>query len=396
MTTQRTGFMLRLWWIAPLVCVLYVLLLVIQRGDAFVLVTLGAKYAPSELTEFVYSEEGYDGQSVYYIARYGWDGAPYIDAPAYRYQRILLPILGRGLAFGQADWVIWTLLLVNLVALAGGTWLLEKLLREYGVSRWYAVGYALSIGVLGAARLTTTETLAYGLVIGGIYLAKREQWLWSALIFALAALAKEMTLIFPAAYTLHLLFVSPKNTRWLPRFSRAVLFGLIAVLPFLVWQGILYQQFGALGVGSGGELATNFELIPFMGFIRILTEGGTSAFALLAPLILLFVLLPTLWGMGRCWHDGRVFWANRTLPKENQKRGWTIETSLLCINVVLMLFVPFSTYREILGILRFIVGLQIAVILYAAARRQRRILMYSTFWFMTSLIVVLSDIALKP
>jgi hypothetical protein len=56
-----------------------------------------------------------------------------------------------------------------------------------------------------------------------------------------------------------------------------------------------------------------------------------------------------------------------------------------------MLFVPFSTYRELLGMFRFIVGLQIAVILYAAHRRQRRVLSYSTLWMMTTLLLIASD-----
>lgn len=395
MTTQRTGFVLRLWWIAPLLCLIYALMLVIQRGDALVLVTIGTDYAPPELADSAYSAEGYDGQSVYYIARYGWQGADYIDIPAYRFQRILLPFLSGLLALGQVALLPWTLLLMNLFAIAGGTFLLEHLLREYRMSPWYAAGYALSAGVFGAGRLTTTEPLAYGLVIAGIYFARHKKWVLGAISFALAALAKEMTLIFPAVYALHLLFLSSQSNKssWIQRLGQAFLFGVGAVVPFILWQIVLYQQFGAFGVGSGGDKATRFELIPFMGFIRILTEGGMNAFALLAPLNFLFVLLPTLWGLWRCWHDFRIFRVNRALAVDQRQRGWTIETSLLWVNGLLMLFVPFSTYRELLGILRFIVGLQIAIILYAASRRQRRVLMYSTFWFMTSLIVILSDIA---
>jgi hypothetical protein len=58
-----------------------------------------------------------------------------------------------------------------------------------------------------------------------------------------------------------------------------------------------------------------------------------------------------------------------------------------------MLFVPFSTYREPLGILRFIVGLQIAVILFAAERHQIRALRNSTIWMLTMLFLIGSDFA---
>ena len=52
-----------------------------------------------------------------------------------------------------------------------------------------------------------------------------------------------------------------------------------------------------------------------------------------------------------------------------------------------MPFVPFSTYREPLGILRFIVGLQIAVILYAANRHNVRALRNSTIWIVTTMFI---------
>ena len=60
---------------------------------------------------------------------------------------------------------------------------------------------------------------------------------------------------------------------------------------------------------------------------------------------------------------------------------------LLLVTAGIMPFVPFSTYREPLGILRFIVGLQIAVILYAANRKNSRVLRYSTIWIVTTLFI---------
>lgn len=363
--------------IAPVLCLIYALAVVGAYGDSLALVTIGARYAPPELVDRAYSDEGYDGQSVYTIARYGLAGAPYIDVPAYRYQRILLPALGGALSLGQSAWVEWALLVVNLVALGVGTAYFERLLQELRrppLSRWYVVGFALSLGVFGAARLQTTETLAYGLVVAGIFYMQRDRWQLGGALFALAALGKETTLIFPFAYGLWMLY----QRQW----GRALVYAPLTLAPFLIWQGVLYAQFGEFGIGSGGEGATGFEFIPFMGFLRILTvEGGTQAFALLAPIIGPFVIVPTIWALWQCWRDFR-------------QGTWTFWTLLLCVNAVLMLFIPFSTYRELLGILRFIVGLQIAVILYAAVNRKRRPLMYSTLWFVSSILVIFSDFAM--
>jgi len=70
----------------------------------------------------------------------------------------------------------------------------------------------------------------------------------------------------------------------------------------------------------------------------------------------------------------------RTL-RDVARRDRSLEVFLLLANAAVLPFVPFSTYREPLGIVRFLVGLVIAVLLYGAWRREeRRILRYSTLW----------------
>jgi len=354
-------------------CFIYSIAVIIHYGDPIVLMTIGSNFAPDELDPRAYSEEGYDGEHVYYIARYGFDGAPYIDRPAYRMQRILLPALGALTAFGQVEWIPYSVLFWNVLIVGISLWFFTDLLESLNISAWYVIGYGLSLSILGSVRLSLTEPMAYGLVIIGIWLINKDRWMQAALIFAAAALTKESSLIFPAAYGAYLLF----HKREIPR---SLIFGAIVLIPFIIWQGVLYSQLGELGVGSGGATATGFELIPFMGFFRILIEGGINVFLLFLVLTAPFVLLPTLWGLWVSWLDYR-------------QKTWSIYTLLLFANAALMLFIPFSTYREPLGILRFIAGLQIIVILYAAERRQFRTLRYSTLWIVTSLIIIASDFA---
>src|SRR4051812_40184986 len=45
--------------------------------------------------------QGYDGQFTYYIARDLLDAKPNLDVPAYRFQRILHPLMVRLLSLGQ-------------------------------------------------------------------------------------------------------------------------------------------------------------------------------------------------------------------------------------------------------------------------------------------------------
>jgi hypothetical protein len=362
MPTSRS-LNIRPWMLVTMLCLLYVVFVVIRnQGDPLALVTIGTRFDPG----IPNGTEGYDGQFVYYIARDPSTAAQYLDVPAYRFQRILLPILGRALAVGQQALIPWTLLIINLISLASGTWLLEKLLIQQGVSRWFALTYGLTVGIFASVRLSLSEPLAYGLVLGGIRLTSRQRWGWSALIFGLAALAKETALFFVAGYSLYLLV----GQRW----RTAILFSAVAVLPFIVWQLILRNSLGSFGIGSGGTLATSFEVIPFAGVARILTDSPAEtriSLALIFSVILIpFVIAPTLWALQRCWVDSR-------------KGTWTTYNYLLFANAAIMPFVPFSTYREPLGILRFIVGLQIAVILYAAEGKRTRVLRNSTIWIVT-------------
>ncbi len=364
--------------VVTLLCLVYMLGLVAAKGGPLALVTLGTRYSEARPD----GSEGYDGQFVYYIARDPSTAAQYLDVPAYRFQRILLPALALPLSLGQTARIPWALATINLVALAAGTALVEQLLRRFGASRWLALGYGLTLGIFGAARLSLPEPLAYALALGGIVLALDERPVYSAVLFALAALAKETTLIVAAGCGLYWL----SQRRW----RDALLFGVIVLIPFAVWEAVLYVKLGAVGIGSGGAQATRFELIPFGGVIRIVTEGGlpvlqargVGAFvAFLAIFILIdgvFVLLPTIWGFRQVWRDWR-------------RQAVSLTTWLLLTTSAIMLFVPFSTYREPVGILRFIVGLQIAVILQAARSKNRRVLLYSTVWALTSLLVVFSD-----
>jgi hypothetical protein len=302
---------------------------------------------------------GYDGQFAYCIALDPAFAAPCLDVPAYRYQRILHPMLARLLGGSDAIRIIQALLAVNLLMLVIGTGVLEALLTELHVSRWYALTYGLFGGVFFAVRVTTAEPLAYGLLLMALWAGAHERWGWHALWLGLAAFAKEITLITAAGYVLYFLL----HRRW----WAALRLSALTVGAFAIWQVVLYRWFGSFGVGSGGALATPFELVPFMGVWRIGLEAGVGAFLRFGALLLPFAIAPTVWGL---WHSGR----------DILKQRWHPYAFILLTNAAIMLSVPFSTYREPLGITRFMPGLVIALVLFAALRRQRRALLYSTLW----------------
>jgi hypothetical protein len=355
--------------IAVLTSLLYCLFVMINNDwNPLIWVTLSARNSPPELQSYAYNEGGYDGQFVYLIARDPLDWQ-YIDVPAYRYQRIVLSAIARVLMFGQVQWLAGVLLAINLVALFIGTYTLERLLVMLRQSPWYALGYGLAFGVWGSVRLTTTETLAYGLAIVGVYLMLKDRWLWAAFLFAVAGLTKETTFLFPLAFGLWMLY----QRQW----WRAVWFAFIGLTPFLIWQIVLFGTFNRFGIGSGGAFATSFEFIPLGGYFGVIGLEGLPVFLGLSVTTFPFVILPSLWAFWQLWQDTQ------------QGKTWTIYTLMLLVQALLILPAPASTYVDPIAILRYIVGFQIALILYAAKNNHKNLLRYCLLWSTTCAIILL-------
>lgn len=333
-------------------------------GDPLALARIGARFSTGDPQ----GTQGYDGQFVYYIALDPNPAAvaPRLDVPAYRYQRILLPLLARLAALGRPAVIPWALAGLSVLSLALGTWAVSELLHGWKVSRWYALVYGLWAGFLLAVVVDLPEPLAFGLAAGSLLALERgRKWLAWVLI-GLALFAKEVSALFLLAMLAA--YLAERNWR------DALRLALVAGLPFFAFQVWLWAVFGQPGIGSGGAMATSFEWIPFAGLLKI---GAYSLPYLLAMLVVFgpTVVLPSLWG---AWTSAR-FW-----------RGGdrTVIVAALFLNALVIFFTPFSTFRETGGILRFASGLMLAALLFAGRYRMRRILNYSLFWIVLNVFLL--------
>lgn len=349
-------------WVHPALVVLIVQLmllayaLVVEGGDPLALARLGTKFSAGDPQ----GSEGYDGQFNIYI---GLDPrpqnvAPYLDVPAYRYQRILLPLFAHLLSGGNQVRLAWIIPLLLLLAHTLGTWAVAELLAGYGVSRWYALVYGLFAGFSLSLRLDLAEPLAFALVALALLANARHRYGLSWIFYGLALFARELTVIFLLAQLLADLL----QRRWRHTLGLAV----TALLPFGFFQVWLWRVFRQPGLGSGGAMATGFEWIPYMGLWRI---GAYSVPYLLAMLVVFgpTVLLPSAWGF---W-QGVVNWINHDR---------NVLVLGLFLNAVSVMVMPFSTFRETGGVIRYICGLALSVLLYAAYSRRRRVLNYCCLW----------------
>jgi len=353
-------------FITLIVTAAYLASVLVRSGfEPYEFIRIGSQYQAEHSVE----EQGYDGQFVYFIARDPDPDtvAPYLDVPAYRYQRILLPLLGRLFALGRPDAIPWALAGIGAAAHLVAVAALVRLLAGLGVSRGYALIYGLFPGLLLSIRLAVPEPLAYLLVVLAIWVPDDRRWLkW--VCFGLALFAKETTALFIGAQLL--VYLSRQDWRSFAGLSA------IALLPFAVFQGWLYAQFGTFGPGSGGALATPFEWIPFMGWLRI-GAFGLLPLAVFGVVIVPFVYFPAVWGLVKSVRDLFV----RVIDQP---------AAALLFNAAVIPFLPFSTVREPGGLLRFACGLVLAVLLYAAGRKDRRALNYAVLWLVLNAILIRS------
>jgi len=196
---------------------------------------------------------GYDGQFYYYIIKdlfMGEEGKP----NPFRSQRILYPFLAYLLAFGRAELLPWSMPAVNLLAIALSALLLWRLMSDTAARPAILFVYTLNIGFLIAVFYDVSTPLCVGLTVAGIFFHLRDKPWPAALMLALAMLAQENAL--PVIGTLCLWLGWKKDVR-------RALVTAASILPWAIWQALLWQRYGKLpALMSGGHFTP-----PFVGML---------------------------------------------------------------------------------------------------------------------------------
>ena len=351
---------LRIYWpvlVTFLVSVGYILLrLFVMDWDPFLLAEPGEQYLGSPTLV----EEGYDGQFALYIAL---DPSPKtvatrLDVPAFRYQRILLPLIGRALGLGKSDWIPWTLIATNLVAHTLGTLMVLLYIRRKGISPGFSLTYGLWVGLVAGVGLDLNEPVAFALLAGALLAWDHDKRWLSGILVSLSLFAKETSLLFGIGF-LMVIFLSKQE--W--KTSLTLLLGGLA---YALWQFWLFHTFGETGLVTGGEGASSFEWIPFNGLWRI---GAIDVRVMLLYLLIFgpTILFPTIWAL--------IASIRSLYARKDSLIAW-----VLFLNAALIVFLPFSTFREPLGLVRLASGLVFTALCFASAQGKQRVLRYSLFW----------------
>ncbi len=347
-------------WIKPWIIILAftvgycIFTLAKNAWDPMSFVMIGKQFDPANGV----LEIGYDGQFAYQIAKDPANAALYLDVPAYRYQRILYPLLAHLLSLGNDHAIPWVLIAINVISIVLGTLATEKLLADHGFSRWYALAYGGFAGFLLSLRLDLTEPLAFALVQWGVLLMDRKK-LWQSLpLFALAALCRELALFFTFA---SFIFLFVNGQKW-----KSLLWGFGAVLPFGLWQVFLRIWLGNWGIKSGGFFSSPFEIIPYRG-VWGYHDKESYLFVFLTLMVVCISLLPSA---------AAIFTSVRMLFKGRFGLG----VFILLLNAIIFPFLPTSNILNLPGLVRMTIGLMVACLDFGAIESSKRALIYSQIW----------------
>lgn len=249
----------------------------------------------SDMGIYPNNEVGWDGQFYYYESNDIFatkDEYLHIDTPAYRYQRIGMPLIARGVSLilgkQMTSPALYHFLQIFIVAI--GFFVLIRWLRKNNIKQIYAYAWLLSAGVINA--------LAYGLpdpvgdaffIISIVSALSGELMLYSiATIFLL--LVREGYSLYAALIFFFTVFnkIPWKNKDNKKRIIFTMLPGVIVV----AWMGYVTYRFGITPISATKN--ANLTSAPFVGamksFIDSIRQGNVIEvlFKEFAVFILLF------------------------------------------------------------------------------------------------------------
>lgn len=243
-------------------------------------------YAEERLGEvYLRRAQGHDGKFFFVQSNDPWildpeENARVLDRPLYRSQRMLYPVLAGGAGLFGPEAIVWSMLIVNLLAMGVGTWVTALIAMEMGGSPWWGLTFALNLGFISEINIGGAGVIAAVAAFGAVLMFMRGRESVGIALLAASALSREAMLLAAAGVALWL---------WLDgRRGKAMVTALVPGLTVIGWAAYL-----RLRIGEGSVVSEVREIgWPFVGFIEAFENwlGDPVDLAVGVAMMLLFVL----------------------------------------------------------------------------------------------------------
>jgi hypothetical protein len=216
-------------------------------------------------TAFIFAgERGHDGQQFLTIAfdpgLHHAGSIAALDFPAYRYRRILYPLLGYVLGFGQRSLIPYGMVLINVFALINLLYWTKQYLQLDDRPPWQALLILMLPSVWITLSLSTAELLSSTLLVTSLYFYQRGKFFRAGVFIALSCLTRETMLLMWAAIVIAAIW----ETDWERKTWPKILPLLGAGLPSVSWGLYTKIQFAT---DADTSVLKNFSY-PFLGVVQ--------------------------------------------------------------------------------------------------------------------------------
>jgi len=253
--------------------------------------------------------EAFDGQFFYRLGVAPWSTAETeagvtFDLPSLRNARWGYGWLSWAASGGDPDLVPWSLIGVNVVAMAAIGGIGGGLARRAGRHAGWGLAFALWPGFAYSLSLDTSELVASAFVLAGLLVLGQRRWMGAGLCFTAAVLTRDTT----AVVAFGVLAAGVADV-WATRRSTAepepatgdgralVAVGAAPLAAFVGWQLLQRARFGSLPLTSSGDNNLSAPLAGLVDQLRTLVvpDGSDEVFRLVSMIALALLLGATAW-----------------------------------------------------------------------------------------------------
>ena len=250
---------------------------------------------------FIFQDElGYDGQQFLSLALDPFlqdlDTLASLDHPAYRYRRILYPLLSYFLGFGNTQIIPYVMVAINAIAIVLIIWVTGVYFNSYSAKINQSLFVLTIPGVWIVLSLSTSDLLAALFLVFAFYFYQNNKRIYMALMVSLGCLTRETLMLLWMALII--------SAMWQKKYLYFKYLGM-AIIPPLAWNiyVIILGLNGAPGTGNFGPLL--FGIIQ--KFLALFTEKFSPKTIFEAYLFILLILAFTL-----------IFWLSSPLRSANR------------------------------------------------------------------------------
>jgi len=264
--------------------------------DATVFVGFGAEALPiREYAEerlgpvFLRVDQGHDGKFFFVQANDPFlmepeSNARLLERPLYRSQRMFYPLVAGLGGLLAPDVIVWTLLVVNILAIGVGTWAIALIARTMGVSPWWGLSFVLNPGFISELIIDGAGIVAAAAAFAAVGCLLRHRLGFAILLLTVAALTREAMLLAALGSGLWL-WRNGKESR------NATMIVAIPTAAVGLWALYLRLRLGwDSGVSEVEEIGW-----PFVGFFQAVETWMSDPLDLAIGVVLLTMLLVYAW-----------------------------------------------------------------------------------------------------